>query len=452
MNDVKQILFILLLFSTYSLSLGAEYQSEIEEIRAEGRGQTKEEAILNAKINAMASFAEFFSVQTILVDDELSQEIVGLLSGVVKEYEIISSYTNDFEQIVIIINARLSRDSMQLVESFGIDPDKASMNVNGSFYASENAKWRFNEKGEIKFLNHLLERIKIIGKNYGFMEAEFPSMPVPRSVGKRILQNRFNVDYYASKNMNTVYEAVRKMLQSLSVSRGEYMTIPTREIFEVELCTDAMLFGERFENQRRKGKIPDCEYETYYLRNSQSIEMLQIIEDYVRSEIKSTIVARQYNNNSCKAIPHARFDEKKHVPMKRIDNERRFAFCFNNAAVKELKSKPLGKESPYWPQIFKRNGSNKDTFSNNLTFNTCNVDYRRTERVFFPISRECRAEIPTCAIPYKNAYGNKDNVAYGLNLPLGGELIARKTIIDNLSETDYSRLNKYKAVKDGNCN
>ena len=96
MNDVKQILFILLLFSTYSLSLGAEYQSEIEEIRAEGRGQTKEEAILNAKINAMASFAEFFSVQTILVDDELSQEIVGLLSGVVKEYEIISSYTNDF--------------------------------------------------------------------------------------------------------------------------------------------------------------------------------------------------------------------------------------------------------------------------------------------------------------------------------------------------------------------
>jgi hypothetical protein len=452
MKHFKQILFILLLFSTYSLSLGAEYESEIEEIKAEGRGQTKEEAILNAKLNAMASFAEFFSVQTILINDELSREVVGLLSGAVREYEVISSYINDFEQTVIIINAKLSRDSMQALDLFGIDPDRASMNVNGSFFATENAKWRFNEKGEIKFLNHLLEKIKIIGKNYGFTEAEFPSDPVPRSVGKRILQNRFNVDYYASKNMNTVYEAVRTTLQSLSVSRGEYMTIPTREIFEVELCTDAMLFGERFEQQRRKGKIPDCEYETYYLRNSQSIEMLQTIEDYVRSEIKSTIVVRQYNDNSCKMVIHARFDEKKHASIKRIDNERRFSFCFNNAAVKKIESIQLGKESPYWPQIFKRNGSNKETFSNNLTFNTCNVDYRKSERVFFPISRECRAQIQTCAIPYKNAYGDKDNVAYGLNLPLGGELIARKTIIDNLRETDYSRLNKYKAVKNGNCN
>ena len=52
--------------------------------------------------------------------------------------------------------------------------------------------------------------------------------------------------------MNAVYDVVRKTLRSLSVSREEYMTIPTREIFQVELCTDAMLFGDRFKEQKKK--------------------------------------------------------------------------------------------------------------------------------------------------------------------------------------------------------
>ena len=435
-------------------------QSEIEGIKAEGRGDTKEEAILNAKVNALQSFAQFFSVKEELTkDDKLIRDIVALSVGAVSQYEEISSYINDFDQTVVIIEAKLNRDSMQLVNLFPIDPDKASMNVNGSFYATESAKWRFNQDSEIKFLNHLLEKIQIIGENKGFVQAKFPSMPAPTSVGK-FLQNRFYVDYYASKNMNTIFEAVRKTLRSLSVTKEEYITIPTREIFEVELCTDAMLFGERFEEQRRKKRrgnlIPDCVYEAYYLRNKLSIQMLQRIEDYVRSDIKSTNVVRQYNDASCKMVIHKRFDEKKHAGIKRIDNERSLGYCWNSAAIKAIESKPLGEESPYWPQIVDWNGSNKESFSNNLTFNTCNVDYRRNyrrkERVFFPISRECRGTIPTCAIPYKNSFGNNDNAAFGLNLPLGGELIARKTIIDTLTEADYSRLNKYKAIKNGDCN
>ena len=452
MNYFKQLLCFLLLFFTYSLE--AEYQSEIEEIRAEGRGENKEEAILNAKLNAISNFAEFFSRQTILIDDKLSQEVVGILSGAVQEYEIVSEFTNNLEQTVIIINAKVSRDSIQLVEMFDIDPDKASMNVNGSFYASENAKWRFNEKGEIKFINHLLEKIKIIGKRKGFVQAELPSNPTPTSTGKRGLQNRFDVNYYATKNMESVFDAVRTTLKSISVTREEYMTIPNREIFEVELCTDAMLFGERFEYQKRKGQIPDCEYETYYLRNSRSIEKLQLIEDYVKSEIKSTKVVRQYKGNACKAVPHTRFKEGKHRGIKRIVNERPIKSCLSGAYVKQvLVPKPLGKESAYWPKFLRKNDLDKEDFSHNLTFNTCNVaNTRRNERVFYPVQRKCRIVNTTCAIPYKNSYGNKDNAAFGLNLPLGGELIARKTIIDTLQESDYDRLDKYKAVKNPDCN
>ena len=94
---------------------------------------------------------------------------------------------------------------MQSVILFPIDPDKASTNVNGEFYATESAKWRFNQKNELEALNHLLEKIQIIGREEGFLQAILPPLPAPRSVGKSILQNIFYVDYVASENMNTVF-------------------------------------------------------------------------------------------------------------------------------------------------------------------------------------------------------------------------------------------------------
>ena len=72
-----------------------------------------------------------------------------------------------------------------------------------------------------------------------------------------IADKNFDKKVKRTKNMNTIFEGVRKTLRSLSVTKEEYMTIPTREIFEVELCTDAMLFGERFEEQRRKKRRGD---------------------------------------------------------------------------------------------------------------------------------------------------------------------------------------------------
>lgn len=453
MNYFKQILFTFLLF--FVCSIEAADQSANVDIRAQGRGETKEEAILNAKVRALQSFAEFFSVREELVNDQLSQKIVALSVGAVSEFEVISSYIDIHDLIVVEIKAKLNRDSMQLVDLFPIDPEKASMNVNGSFYATESAKWRFNKENEIEAIRHLLEKIQIIGESKGFVQAMLPKYPTPKRVRKMLLQNRFDVDYYASENMNTVFEVVRTTIRSLSVSRAEYMTIKNREIFQIELCTDAMLFGDRFEKQKknRKNKIPDCEYETYYLRNKKSLERLQQIEDYVRSEILDTKVARQYSDGTCKNVLHTKFDEKKHSGIKRIYTQWKPEACFNKYYINILETKALDEESHYWPQILnRRHGSNKDNFSNNLTFNTCNVDYRRNERVFFPVTSDCRAKKGTCVIPHTTGFGNKENAAFGLNLPLGGELIARKTIIDTLREVDISIMDGYKALKNSDCN
>jgi hypothetical protein len=454
MNYFRAIIFVIIL-SLPNL-IEATDQSEIVEIRGQGRGATKAEAIQNAKLDAITSFAEYFSVQTQINNNQVQREIVSLASGVVEEFEEVDTFTNDYGQIVIAINAKLSKDSAQIIRLFDIDPDLASMNVNGSFYATENAKWKFNQSSERKFLKHLLEKIKIIGKNSSFVEPRIRSQPTPESIGKgNILRSRFPVDYYATKNMETVFKAVQKTLRSLSVRKEEYLTISSRQIYEVELCTDAMLFGDNYEKQkkkkRRRNNIPDCEYETFYLRNQNSILDLQGIEDYVRSEIKDWWVIRKYNDQSCKKIPHSRFDELKHPGIKRIDSEKNLGICVNSAAKNSLEKQDWNKEY-LWPKLQNKNGSNTESFSNNLTFNTCNVAYKGKERIFFPISRQCRVQTPTCAIPYRNNYGNKNNIAYGLNLPRGGELLARKHITDNVKETDYARIIKYQVVRNKQCN
>ena len=184
-------IFILIIIA-FSITVEAAYESEIAEIKAVGRGATKEEAIKNAKIEAIASFAEYFSVRTVMINDKLDREVVSLLEGVVEDYDELSSYKNEYGQTVIAINARLSKDSVNIISAFDIDPDLGSMNINGSFYATENAKWSFNSNGERKFIEHLLTKIRMIGKNSGFVEPRLPKQPVPKSIGKNILQNNLD--------------------------------------------------------------------------------------------------------------------------------------------------------------------------------------------------------------------------------------------------------------------
>jgi len=441
------ILFII----TFSITVEAAYESEIAEIKAVGRGDTKEEAIKNAKIEAIASFAEYFSVRTSMKNNKIEREVVSILEGVVEDYDELSSYKNKYGHTVIAINARLSKDSVDIISAFDIDPDLGSMNVNGSFYATENAKWNFNSSGETKFIDHLLTKIQMIGKNSGFVEPRLSKQQVPKSTGKKVLQNNFHVDFYATKNMEAVMDAIRTTLRSLTVKRGEYATIPTRQIYEVELCTDAIMFGNRFENQKKgwRNSIPDCKYETFYLRNQQSIELLQWVEEYVSSEILDWVVVRKYSDGSCKKIVHTAFNDRKHSGITRVDN-RKLKTCINSP---DLIANIDWDNKELWPSFSKSNGSNQKSFSNNLVFNTCNVAYNnKQERIFFPVSRHCRAQTPTCAIPYRNSFGKRDNISFGLNLPLGGELIARKEISDTIRESDLNRLKKYQASKDKVCN
>ena len=88
-------------------ALQASYDSEILDIRAQGRGETREEAILNARVTALQSFAEFFSIREQLENETLTRKIVGLSVGVISDYEVISSYKNEFYYLNILLKSHL---------------------------------------------------------------------------------------------------------------------------------------------------------------------------------------------------------------------------------------------------------------------------------------------------------------------------------------------------------
>lgn len=431
-------------------------ESEYSIIKGKGTGATESQAKQNATIDALRQFSDFISVKQTIEDEKYTREVTQIISGAVEEIEIIDSFTNDDKEIEMIVEVKMIKDLSQYIPKINIDKDKASINVNGEFYATESAQWRKNQKDEKIFIEHLLAKVEAIGNKGGFTKVEFEKFPAPESKGQGILQNKFTVDFVASENLKIILDGVRKTLRSVSVPKDVYERIPTREIFQVELCKDAMLFGNRFEEQKKKkkygNKIPDCEYEIFYLRNQQSIELLQMIEDYVRSEIKSTYVIRRYENNSCKIVPHKSFINKQHSNMKRIVNEREPKFCFTPGSVKDMQTKALGDESPYWPQLTYPKKLYAESFANNLTFNTCNISYRKNERVFFPVTVYCRQKVSDCAIPYRNRFEVKANAAFGLNLPQGGELLARKVIVDTMKDSDYGELDKYEAVTNPKCN
>lgn len=454
MKFSKKLLIALSLFIFASVK--ADYESEITKAKGEGEGTTIQEAVINAKLDAISSMAEFFSSSKQMVNDELSEEIVFLSTGAVSDYEIISSFEKD-GRFKVIIDANLVRDSLQLLETFGIDENKAKLSINGSLFASENAKWFKNQKDEKKFISHLLEKIELISNLEGLVISDKSKLgkmvPKPTEGQVGFFSVKSSVDYYASKNMSVVYDVVRKTLQSISVKGDEYTL--EWNVYEVELCTDAMLFGDRFEKQKKKKKwgnrIPDCIYETYYLRNSESIQLLQTIEDIVRSEIKAKNIIRKYDNGSCKVVPYDKFDASKHNGIKYINNKKRIEDCPGNVLVEKLQRVGLEQMPETWPELANWKRNIKENFSNNLTFNTCNVAYKGKERIFFPITRVCRSNIPTCVITA--SYRNQNSAAFGLNLPLGGELIARKEITDYLKETEMLNLVNYDVQKSNDrCN
>ena len=102
--------------------------------------------------------------------------------------------------------------------------------------------------------------------------------------------------------------------------------MPSRRIYEIELCKDAMLFEQKFVS-KRNNKVPDCQYETFYLRNPRSLEVLQSIEDIVSSTIERSKLVRQATDGSCKVLVSKKYGPNNWIGIKRIGSNLKSNLC-----------------------------------------------------------------------------------------------------------------------------
>ena len=141
----------------------------------------------------------------------------------------------------------------------------------------------FNLEGERISIEHLIKKIELMDN---FFDAQVSmKSEIPELKANGIMSYDLEVDFYANQNLKEIFEIVRQTLQEISVGKDEYQIMPSRRIYEIELCKDAMLFEQKFVS-KRNNKVPDCQYETFYLRNPRSLEVLQSIEDIVSSTIE----------------------------------------------------------------------------------------------------------------------------------------------------------------------
>ena len=124
----------------FSAQVSAENEFSI--IKGKGTGATESQAKENATIDALMQFSDFISVKSTIEDEKYTKEVTQIISGAVEEIEIIDSFTNDDKEVEMIVEVKMIKDLSQYIPKINIDKDKASINVNGEFYATESAHLR----------------------------------------------------------------------------------------------------------------------------------------------------------------------------------------------------------------------------------------------------------------------------------------------------------------------
>ncbi|MBM22975.1 MAG: hypothetical protein CMD78_01755 [Gammaproteobacteria bacterium] len=408
-------------------------------VQTTGIGATEEDAISDAKIKALQrTYTTFISTKTELLNNKLENETAVLVSGTILKHEVLSSFINNENKLwEANISATLTKDALTYLSEKTNSEQSNTISIQGSYFATKIKQWDFNLEGERISIQHLIKKIELMDN---FFDAQVSmKSEIPELKANGIMSYDLEVDFYANQNLKEIFEIVRQTLQEISVGKDEYQIMPSRRIYEIELCKDAMLFEQKFVS-KRNNKVPDCQYETFYLRNPRSLEVLQSIEDIVSSTIERSKLVRQATDGSCKVLVSKKYGPNTSIGIKRIGSNLKSNLC---------DQANISWENPdLWPNFVSALAPLGRPELSNLVMNTCNVAFnKRDERLFYEITPTCRAMQSICIMPQKNSMGKKEAIAYGLNIPFEGDLIARYRFTDRFFGTkELNKLIGYKVI------
>ena len=254
------------------LFLGSNAWSQEQLIRVQtiGVGATKAEAVTDAQINALKlSYQTFLSSDLTVVNDQIvNDEIASLVSGTIKNFEVLSTFEGDMGLWEANIDATLTQGNLvRFAEAIG---DKVK--VQGALFGAEIKQQNLNKANELTSIKHL---IKKAGFLIDLFDAEL-KLDTPKvattlspiefdgysmSDGSAIYQLRGEVILTANENFEQLYQLVYDTLAAITMTGSEQEKYGEmgKEYFSFHFCKNpnqySTVYG-RLENLNvSKGKF-----------------------------------------------------------------------------------------------------------------------------------------------------------------------------------------------------
>lgn len=153
--NIRSKLLILIGLLTFSSIYGKDI-----DLICSGTGQTRDEAINNALVNAIEqTCGSFVSANTTILNDNLvKDELVSLKKGSIKKYKIVSDYNPNSQSV--IIEAKVSPEKItQFVESKGSEAELA-----GDTFGANVKLYKLNLSNAVIALEHLFQSLAGLSK------------------------------------------------------------------------------------------------------------------------------------------------------------------------------------------------------------------------------------------------------------------------------------------------
>ena len=206
---------ISLFFFIAHVQLSAQ-NNQIETVIAFGTGQNQEDALYNAKVNAMDQiFGTFISTKTVISNDSVvMNNVVSITNGKITNYEILKTDKTDNGYIITIKVSTNLQNMVAFCKSIGVDSY-----IQGSMF-SDNLATKFkNKENELKVLNSFLETFK----------KEIPTLfnytiktnePIKASNSDHFLI-KIDCEFELNKNYNSILNVLIDLINQIGINETE---------------------------------------------------------------------------------------------------------------------------------------------------------------------------------------------------------------------------------------
>ena len=270
----------LILLLALIISAGAKAQEDkIVTLVVSGQGKTQDEAKQNALRSAIEqAFGAFISSETILINDSfVSENIVSLSQGTIKEFHILSTQIFPDSSNFVTLNASVSISELQkIVENKGY-----STNINGGLFGVSLKQLKLQSDAEYQVVIQMAKKsLKILKKSINYIVEVVP----PKKSDIRIeLQRSLNEgsysDYYDTDDLlfNEIYK-IRMIIECRPNSNYElFLDYFTNTLEAIKMSISEIEFAKQSGSDLFEFSIYGDYSKTIYLRNKKSIAILELM-------------------------------------------------------------------------------------------------------------------------------------------------------------------------------